>query len=239
MPFRSEFEGVVNEVWFAGEFVVRINKNQNYESDVWTETVAVPALTDQHIRTPDLVVFDSDMDIVPRLVTIYQRVPGIPLSQITDLPNPDEFFRDLGRAIRSFHDRVTVVDDPQNLLDPAWTIETNDLDMPPNWTFDTTEPYVFCHQDLHPDNILVEDGKLTAIIDWGDAGWANRSVDLRYIPAKFLSVTLEGYGPISELTRRNILIHILDQSRYATENQRSYGRYGDSTSQEVRSLIRT
>ena len=29
----------------------------------------------------------------------------------------------------------------------------------------------FCHLDLHPKNIIVENGKLAGIIDWGYCGW--------------------------------------------------------------------
>ena len=147
-----------------------------FESDVWTETVAVPALTTQGVFTPRLVVFDSDLDIVPRLVTIYERVPGVSLKRVSDLTNPDAFYFEVGEAIRSFHDRVTQVDDPNNRLDPEWATdypkalakfeelvpESKGL-LPRDLIYDSTQK-VFTHQDLHPDNIMVHDGKLAAII---------------------------------------------------------------------------
>ena len=34
------------------------------------------------------------------------------------------------------------------------------------------------HGDLHPRNILVEKGKITGIIDWGDIGSGDRATDL-------------------------------------------------------------
>lgn len=235
VPEKGQHEGVANEVWFAGDVVIRILKDLNYESDVWTETVAVPAAAAQNIRTPKLLVFDSDLDVVPRLVTIYERVPGISLSKVDHLPSPEEFFHDLGRAIREIHERITSVEDPKNFLDPAWHVDKSVLDL--EWEYDTTEAPVFCHQDLHPDNIMVYEGKLAAIIDWGDAGWGNRSTDLRFIPARYLASALQGYGPISDVTKRNIMIHQLDQQQYATENNRSYGLFGDSTQEEVARLL--
>lgn len=36
---------------------------------------------------------------------------------------------------------------------------------------DVTHPIVFTHGDLAPYNIMVKDGKITAIIDWETAGW--------------------------------------------------------------------
>ena len=250
-PVRSEFEGVVNEVWMAGDVVVRVNKNVHYESDVWTESVAVPALTARGIQTPNLVAFDHDLDIVPRLVTIYDRVPGVPLSKVESLPDPEAFFTSLGREIRRFHDRITEVDDPDERLDPQWTInmdafrETLSREfpealaiLPPGLTFKNEEPGVFCHQDLHADNIMVHEGKLAAIIDWGDAGWADRSVDFRWTPARYLSAMFEGYGEISPSSKVNIAIHLLDQLLYSQRESRSYGVFGDSTKDEVLRVVR-
>jgi len=241
---NGKHEGVVNEIWFAGDVVIRILKNPDYESDVWTETVAVPALLAKGIRTPKLLVFDADLDIVPRLVTIYERVPGVSLSKVEHLPDPEEFFWNLGSVIRSFHDGISSVEDPEKRLDPAWFLDTEALaeNLDKNFpkidrTYDTTEPTVFCHQDLHADNIIVHEGKLAAVIDWGDAGWGNRSVDLRFVPARYLKNALDGYGPISDSTSQNILLHQLDQYDYATRNNRSYGPYGDSSREEVLSLF--
>ena len=227
-PEKGEFEGVVNEIWFSGDLAIRINKNLNYESDGWTETVAVHALTAQGIRTPRLVAFDSDLDVVPRLVTIYERVSGKSLSQTPNLPDPASFFRELGAAIREFHDKVDHVDDPHNRLDPQWntnpqaTFQAFELLEPRskgifnNIPMKTSEePNVFGHQDLHADNILVHNGKLSAIIDWGDAAWCCRAVDLRYIPARFLPAACEGYGPLSISDTVDLIRHQVEQFVYA------------------------
>ena len=249
VPEKGEFEGVVNEVWFCGDLVVRINKDLDFESDVWTESVSVPTLTAHGVLTPQLVVFDSDLDIVPRLVTIYVRVPGVSLKRVWELDDSEAFFFDLRAAIRSFHDRVTQVSDPDKRLDPEWTTdypkalakledlfpESRGL-FPRDLAFDSTQK-VFAHQDLHADNIMVHSGKLAAIIDWGDAGWASAAVDLRYIPIPYLDSALRGYGALSETDRINLLIHQVEQFVYAKENGRSYGVYGDSTGEEIMGLV--
>ena len=240
---RGAYEGVVNEVWFAGDVVIRVNKDLNYASDVWTETVAVPALTAHGINTPRLLAFDNDGDITERLVTIYKRAPGIPLSKVETLNDPEDFFHQLAKEVRSIHDRVTSVDDPNNLLDPEWELDEAAVfeafpDSPDWLRFPAVEePTVFGHQDLHADNILVHEGRFSAIIDWGDAGWVSPSVDLRYVPARYLRFALEGYGVMSPETRRRAIVHQMSQYLYAQSNNRSYGRFGDSTRQDVEALF--
>jgi aminoglycoside phosphotransferase (APT) family kinase protein len=39
-------------------------------------------------------------------------------------------------------------------------------------------PRCFVHGDLIPGNLLLRDGRLTAVIDWGSAGWADPAQDL-------------------------------------------------------------
>lgn len=242
-PVKGSFEGVVNEIWFAGDVVVRINKDLNYESDVWTETVAVPALMDKGIRTPRLLAFDGNLDIVDRLVTIYERMPGIPLSQVDDLLDPEGFFFQLGQEIRRFHEAVKTVDDPDNRLDPAWFLDESSVikryGIPIEGIAQALgeEPVAFCHEDLHPDNILVHGGKLSAILDWGDAGWGAPSADFRFIPARYFESVLEGYGSASRATPARGMLHLIEQYFYCQDNSRSYGLYGDSTKDEVDEAI--
>lgn len=247
---KAVAEGVVNEVWFAGDLVVRLNKDLDMESDVWTETVAVPALIQHGVKTPELLVFDSDRDVVHRLVTIYPRVPGTSLKHIQSMAEPDIFYRDLGQAVRTYHDLVVAVDDPDNRLDPAWNVKTESLYerflslfpeakpwLPSEFIFEVEQTLVFCHQDLHPDNIMANEGRFKAIIDWGDAGWADRSVDFRYVPPRYLKDFLHGYGSISRQTLAQVVIHQLDQFCYAAKENKDYGPYGNSSLPDIEDLI--
>ncbi|KAJ7503869.1 kinase-like protein [Mycena galericulata] len=43
--------------------------------------------------------------------------------------------------------------------------------MPPPGAFDFSRPPIFSHGDFVPENILVLDGHVSGIIDWGCAGW--------------------------------------------------------------------
>ncbi|HSM82223.1 MAG TPA: aminoglycoside phosphotransferase family protein [Nodosilinea sp.] len=74
------------------------------------------------------------------------------------------------------------------------------IDTPPTWL----------HGDLHPRNILVEDGLLTGIIDWGDITSGDRATDLAAVwmlfdDRKVRLDAIAAYGSLSEPTRRRAL----------------------------------
>jgi aminoglycoside phosphotransferase (APT) family kinase protein len=71
------------------------------------------------------------------------------------------------------------------------------LDVAPTWL----------HGDLHPRNVLVENGAISGIIDWSDMTSGDRATDLAAIWMLFgepqiRSVALAAYGDISEATMR-------------------------------------
>jgi aminoglycoside phosphotransferase (APT) family kinase protein len=41
-----------------------------------------------------------------------------------------------------------------------------------------TLPYVLCHADYHPGNVLVADGEVTGVVDWSSARFAPRGFDV-------------------------------------------------------------
>ncbi|HEU5086452.1 MAG TPA: phosphotransferase, partial [Roseiflexaceae bacterium] len=66
---------------------------------------------------------------------------------------------------------------------------------------------VWLHGDLHPQNILVENGALSGIIDWGDMTGGDCATDLAAIwmlfdDAQARREALAAYGPISQATMR-------------------------------------
>ncbi len=69
------------------------------------------------------------------------------------------------------------------------------LDVPPTWI----------HGDLHPRNVLVENGIITGIIDWGDITSGDRATDLASIWMLFADPharqdALTAYGYLSDAT---------------------------------------
>jgi aminoglycoside phosphotransferase (APT) family kinase protein len=52
----------------------------------------------------------------------------------------------------------------------------------------------FIHNDIHDMNIMCSPaGELLAIIDWGDAGWGDPTLDFAAIPLDAIPYALEGY----------------------------------------------
>lgn len=52
----------------------------------------------------------------------------------------------------------------------------------------------FIHNDLHAMNVMCSPvGNLLAIIDWGDAGWGDPTLDFAMIPLSAIPYALEGY----------------------------------------------
>ena len=71
------------------------------------------------------------------------------------------------------------------------------IDQPPTWL----------HGDLHSRNVLVENGAISAIIDWGDITAGDRATDLAALWMLFAApqarqVALESYADLSEATVR-------------------------------------
>ena len=111
------------------------------------------------------------------------------------------------------------------------------IDTPPTWL----------HGDLHPRNILVEDGLLTGIIDWGDITSGDRATDLAAVwmlfdDRKARLDAIAAYGSLSEPTRRRALgwaiffgavlldTGLVDHPRHAAIGEKTLRRIRDSSS---------
>ncbi|MBD1876349.1 aminoglycoside phosphotransferase family protein [Nodosilinea sp. FACHB-131] len=102
-------------------------------------------------------------------------------------------------------ERLARLEPKTNLITPTlkalWqTALSAPIDTPPTWL----------HGDLHPRNILVEDGVLTGIIDWGDITSGDIATDLAAVWMLFEDGTarrgaIAAYGPISEATIQRAL----------------------------------
>jgi aminoglycoside phosphotransferase (APT) family kinase protein len=210
-------QAVVNWVFFVGEeHVLRINRPTIETDDAYTERVAVPAVRAAGIRTPELLVFDDSRAILDSVVTVYERAPGAALGR---LPWRAEglraMYEDLGREIARLQQRVTHLDDPRGWLDEETVADLEALipearasqqieDVTAAWLERWAErlapavrergPRVFAHQDLHAFNTLVDgERRLSALIDWGDACWADPSTDFCCAPIWAVPWMLTGY----------------------------------------------
>ncbi|GAB4123526.1 MAG: hypothetical protein Fur0036_09620 [Fimbriimonadaceae bacterium] len=242
-------QGVANETWLCGDWVLRISKDPEYLEDLHTESVAVPVAVGAGLPTPDLLHISlCPVGDTPPF-SVYHRVHGQPLSGTGQLRNPAEFFRAYGAALRQMHS-ITEVADPQGYLDPPWELEIESLAAAaqPLGLREVVRalaeragkaPRVFVHQDLHADNVLVDQAERPVFIDWGDAGLGDPAADFRYLAPCHLPWVREGYGEITPELEARIRLHVLDQYLYAQAHQRSYGPLADASEAEVVAFLRS
>ncbi len=242
-------QGVANETWLCGDWVLRISKDPEYLEDLHTESVAVPVAVEADLPTPDFLHISlcPTGDTPP--FSVYHRVLGRPLSHTAHLADPAAFFRAYGAALRRMH-HITEVPDRYGELDPAWDLDLEALAAAaqPLGLREMvmalaeragTAPRVFVHQDLHADNVLVDGDERPVFIDWGDAGLGDPAADFRYLAPRHLPWVREGYGALEPELEARIRLHVLDQYLYAQRHQRSYGPLADASESEVVAFVRS
>lgn len=211
-----ESQGVANHIYVTEELVIRIpTDHPEALSDAYTESVAAPLVKAQGIRTPELLVFDDTRTLIDRPYSIWERIHGITLEAMRDTPQWKRIWYAVGQELGRLHTGIRECPDPHGWLDdPAagrgYTVETllcrlkascpagakliGTVCRLQNSEGNGPEP-VFVHGDTNPTNMLCcPDGGLLALIDWGDAGWADPAVDFYMIPGGVLLEALRGYA---------------------------------------------
>src|SRR5262249_918124 len=157
--------------------------------------------------------------IVDRPFSLWERVHGETLGR-ADLRGEkrENIWRDVGQQIARLHNRVRACPDPNGYLDTPGRELRLDLvlerfadsghgaeglireierllsDLASFVLQDDGGPSCFIHNDLHEWNIMCgAEGGLLAVIDWGDAGWGDPTLDFAALPLDFISAALEGY----------------------------------------------
>lgn len=208
---RVMLEGVANYARLTGDLCVKLLKNEDFLSDVYTEVVAGPAAFRAGVRTPELLVFDDERDLYPGTITVWRRYPGEALGNMKSVPDLRSIYLEIASEARKWHEQVTTIDDPNDWLDKPHPIDPwdsltrcTDKMNPDEWCWAesllrrldesrTGEP-AFVHWDLHAHNVLVKDGRLSAIVDWGDAGFGDPVINFTCFPAAYLPESVEAFG---------------------------------------------
>ena len=216
IPLHSS--GVVHSLWALGsQLVLRVPKNEPMSlGDHRCESVAIPLALRAGVRTPDLMVFDDSLTILDVPYSIVERIDGHDLAAA---PFEHPAFEDVGRELATLH-----AADLTSGRHP-WLRDTSDL--PAEAHFDEvvdagllhkdginslrslcerldsiiangpTAPEVFIHDDIKPDNVMVDRMGRTHLIDWGDAGFGDPAHDFQSLPMKSIERTLIGYRSVN------------------------------------------
>jgi aminoglycoside phosphotransferase (APT) family kinase protein len=210
--------GIANTIYATREVVLRVaTDHPDAVPDARTESVAAPAARRAGIRTPRLIAFDDSRTLVDRPFSLWERVHGETLG-LLDLGRGQlaVAWRQVGRQLFLLHDRVRVCADPNGYLD----MPRREMDLDPLLSrlagagrldaaaveevarlIHEFAPQVagsgairFIHNDIHDRNVLCSPaGDLLAVIDWGDAGWGDPTLDFASIPLDAIPHAREGY----------------------------------------------
>ncbi|HEX2145740.1 MAG TPA: phosphotransferase [Glycomyces sp.] len=226
----APFQGVANLVYFLGDdLVLRVARPEAVD-DLRKEAVVIPAAVRAGVRTPDVVAFDDGGLLeVPYMVVKRANgfTPDLPASPTDERWGP--VYRQLGSELATLHQGidalpgvpVDVAGDPRpevEALASAGYLSTDLADWLIAWfdRLDAHRPAApetrLTHGDAAPTNLLIdrESMRLEAILDWGDAAWADPATEFAKLPLRAVPAVIEGYlGECDEAWAARILWHHL------------------------------
>jgi hygromycin-B 7''-O-kinase len=208
----SPSQGIANQVFFLGDHLVLRIAWPETADDLRKEALVLPAAVHAGVRTPEMVEYDDDLLDTPYMVVKRANgiTPGLP-----ERPADGkwaEAYRELGAELAALHRNITdlagvPVDEPGDprpdvvRLAEKGYLSTDLADWLTSW-FDRLEPRCgpsaplrLIHGDASPQNLLVdpETKRLNAILDWGDAAWADPATEFAKLPLRAVPAVLDGY----------------------------------------------
>lgn len=225
----APLQGVANRVWFLGEgLVLRAAREEEPQAAEWLrkEAVVIPHAVAHGVRTPEMVDFDDSLRVLPVSFMVLRRAHGV----VPELPGQavgdprGAVYRELGAELARLHG-AGLPGDPAGVIpveaaaEPRHGVErlaaagyfsTADA----GWLMDVFERLAaripeaaprLIHGDVSPTNLLADPatGRLTALLDWGDAALADPASDFAKLPLRAAPYALEGYlGPVDEELQR-------------------------------------
>lgn len=210
--------GLANHVFATRDVVLRVaTDHPDGVVDARTESVAAPVARAAGVLTPRLIAFDDTRTLVKRPFSLWERVHGETLGLARLSPyQTANVWRGVGRELARLHVRIRECADPDGYLDEpgrdqdidavvSRLVDAEKLDIATAGQVvrlaDSLRPYAaagteicFTHNDIHSMNIMCSpDGELSAVIDWGDAGWGDPAVDFAGISLDAIRQALDGY----------------------------------------------
>ncbi|GAA4996390.1 phosphotransferase family protein [Actinopolymorpha pittospori] len=210
-------QGQVNlTVYLGTELVLRIPRSAKAAEQLSKEAEVIPLVQDAGVPTSELVSYDATLRVGSVPYVVLERLHGATLAeQAPDPTNRRRALESLGEILVTLHrvrlSRVGSIGaipapftfSPSKLLQRLtetgeigsaqydWLLEKFDLLQPEGPS--QADP-VLLHRDVIPSNLIVDqEGRVTALLDWGCAEWGSPARDLVGLPLQALPDLLSGY----------------------------------------------
>jgi len=124
-------------------------------------------------------------------------------------PGPDDAPRNPHRGVPLVHKTPGVVARLDRLVATGELSSTVGAELARRWELAVAVPVdsapTWCHGDLHPNNVVGGDGRLTGVLDWGDLGVGDPATDLAapwlHLDPEHHGAVWSAYGRVSTATR--------------------------------------
>lgn len=210
-------QGQVNlTVYLGTELVLRIPRNAKAAEQLAKEAEVIPLVRGAGVPTPELVSYDANPRVASVPYVVLERVHGATLAeQGSDQLDRRRTYESLGEILVTLHQirmskfgstatipapyTFSPSEEIQRLREVGeigsaqadWLLDRFDL-LKPN-SPSQADP-VLLHRDVIPSNVIVDqEGRVTALLDWGCAEWGSPARDLAGMPLRALPGLLSGY----------------------------------------------
>lgn len=216
--------GICNTLFRLGDnLILRVPRaHPTFIALTRKEALAAPAARAAGVRTPELIVFDDSLALLPIPYTIYARVPGETLELLRLEPEEtSDAWRAVGHDLALLHAGVCAegpisaltsetLDDPRTRVEELarkgyfspieahWFTSWLERLAPAALT---PVPPRFIHNDVQATNIIVgpEQYEYRALLDWGSCGWGDPAHDFAAMPLRAVPFLLAGYRAVRPL----------------------------------------
>jgi len=214
---RMASSGVVHALWSLGsKWVLRVPKNEAMcVGDHRCEAVAIPLAQRAGVRTPRLELFDDSLTLLAVPYSIVARIDG---ANLVAAAADDPAYERLGRELATLHSAElgehrhpwlrTPDDAPAEThfdrvlqagllhADGVRWLQALCDRLDDAITTGPSAPTSFIHDDVKPDNVMVDRAGLVHLIDWGDATFGDPANDFQSLPLVSIERTLRGYRAV-------------------------------------------
>lgn len=209
--------GVANRIYATRDVVLRVaTDHPEALPDARTESVAAPIARAAGVRTPRLLAFDDSRRHVDRPYSIWERIHGETLGLMQRRAQSATTWIEVVEQLAVLHRGADACPDPNRWLDEpererdlrpllarvasAGLLTPHEAEDVEQW-MRALEPAIavtptprLLHNDIHAMNVMcTAEGRLLAILDWGDAGWGDPTLDFARIPLAAIPAALAVY----------------------------------------------